>query len=196
MRFMSTVAIGALITLLPCLAAQGTRPAGDTNTPPPAAEMPTLVRAFAGHWSLQVTFEPSKEMPQGLQGTGTETWRAGPDAVTLTDEEVFTVGPDTAIVVGILWQDRKTRAFHAMDCSNQMSNTCDAKGAADDVVVRWTGSELTIDEKELSHGTMMTSRVAWSDITATTFTETGYLAPPGGPFQKMMTIHATRVAAP
>ena len=41
---------------------------------------------------------------------------------------------------------------------------------------------------------MMTSRVAWSDITSNSFTETGYLAPPGGPFQKVMTIHATRVA--
>lgn len=43
--------------------------------------------------------------------------------------------------------------------------------------------------------TMMTSRVTWSDITANTVTETGYLAPPGGPFQKVMTIHATRAGA-
>jgi len=195
MRGICTVAIGALITLTPCLTAQGARPAGDAVTPQPAGEMPTLVRAFSGHWSLTLNFEPSKEMPRGLEGTGEETWRAGPGAVTLTDDEVFTVGPDTVIVVGILWQDRKTKAFHAMDCSNQMANTCDAKGAADDVVVHWTGSELTIDEKELSHGTMMTSRVAWSDITANTFTETGYLAPPGGAFQKVMTIHATRAPA-
>jgi len=81
-----------------------------------------------------------------------------------------------------------------MDCSNQMSHTCDLKGAADNVV-QWTGSELTIDEKELSEGKVMTSRVAWSDITSNSFTETGYLAPPGGPFQKVMTIHATRAAA-
>ena len=118
-----------------------------------------------------------------------------PQGLTLTDEEVFSAGPQTIIVVGLLWRDLKTKEFHALDCSNQMSNTCDLKGAVDDVVVRWTGSELTIDEKQLSDGKMMTSRVVWSDITSNTFTETGYLAAPGGQFQKVMTIHATRAVA-
>jgi hypothetical protein len=82
-----------------------------------------------------------------------------------------------------------------MDCSNQISHTCDLKGAVDDVVVHWTGSELTIDEKEISsQGKVMTSRAVWSDITANSFTETGYLGSPGGPFQKVMTILATRAA--
>jgi len=157
--------------------------------------MQALIKDFSGHWSLKLKFEPSKETPQGLESTGKETWHAGPGGVTLTDEEVFTAGPQTVIVVGILWRDMKTREFHAMDCSNQNSSTCDLKGALNDVVVHWTGSELTIDEKELSDGKMMTSRVAWSDITSNSFTETGYLAPPGGPFQKIMTIHATRAAA-
>ena len=83
-----------------------------------------------------------------------------------------------------------------MDCSNQISHTCDLKGALDNVVVHWTGTELTIDEKELSQGRMMTSRAEWSEITPNSFTETGYLAPPGGPFQKVMTAYATRAAAP
>jgi len=40
----------------------------------------------------------------------------------------------------------------------------------------------------------MTSRVTWSDITPSSFTETGYLAPAGGPFKKVMTVHATRAS--
>lgn len=196
MRFISTVAIGALITAIPCLlGAQLTSPAGDAKAPQPTGEMQTLIKAFSGHWSLKLKFEPSKETPGGLEGTGEETWHAGPEGLTFTDEEVFTTGPQTIIVVGILWRDSKTTEFHAMDCSNQISHTCDLKGAIDDVVVHWTGSELTIDEKELSQGKVMTSRVTWSDITSNTFTETGYLAPPGGPFQKVMTIHATRAPA-
>ena len=190
MRFKSTMAIGALITAIPCLL--GASPASDTNASQPTGEMQTLIKAFSGHWSLKLKFEPSKETPGGLEGTGEETWHAGPEGLTFTDEEVFTAGPQTVIVVGILWRDLKTNEFHAMDCSNLSSHTCDPKGAIDDVAVHWTGSELTIDEKELSQGKMMTSRVTWSDITSNTFTETGYLAPPGGPFQKVMTIHATR----
>ena len=196
MRFMSAVVVGALITATPCLlAAQLTSPAGDANTPQPTGEMQTLIKALSGHWSLKLKFEPSSETPRGLEGTGEETWHAGPDGLTFTDEEVLSAGPQSIIVIGFLWRDLKTKEFHAMDCSNQISHTCDLKGAVEDVVVHWTGSELIIDEKELSQGKVMTSRVAWSDITPNTFTETGYLAPPGGPFQKVMTAHATRTPA-
>lgn len=196
MRVISTVAIGALLTLTPGLVgAQRTGPAGAADPPRPDGAMPALTAALSGHWSLQVTFEPSQELPNGLQGTGVETWLAGPQDLTFTDEEVFTAGADTVIVVGVLWQDRKTKEYHAMDCSNQMSHTCDAKSAVDGVVVHWTGRTLTIDEQEPSQGKMMTSRVEWSEITANSFTETGYLAPPDGPFKKIMTIHAIRAAA-
>jgi len=193
MRFISTVMIGALITATPCLlGAQLTSPAGDAKAPQPTGEMQTLIKAFSGHWLLKVKLEPSKETPRGLEGTGEETWHAGPEGLTFTEEGFFTAGPQTVIVVGIFWRDLKTKEFHAMDCNNRNPHTCDLKGAVEDVVVNWTGSELTIDEKELSQGKMMTSRIVWSDITANSFTETGYLGAPGGPFQKGMTIYATR----
>ena len=196
MRWISAVTIGIVMATTPgWLGAQAAGPVGGAKAPPPTSSMDSLISAFSGRWSLKLAFEPSKEMPQGLEGTGEESWHAGPQGLTLTDEEVFSVGPQTLIVVGLLWRDMKTRELHALDCSNQNASTCDLKGAIADVVVHWTGSELTIDEKELSQGTIMTSRVTWSDITANSFTETGYLAPPGGPFQKIMTIHATRAPA-
>ena len=196
MSLKSRLAVGVLITAIPCASlAQHTSPAADANASQPRDEMQALIKAFSGHWSLKVKFEPSKETPQGLESTGKESWHASPGDVTLTDEEEFTAGPQNVIVVGILWRDTKTKELHAMDCSNENPSTCDLKGAVNDVVVHWTGSELTIDEKELADGKVMTSRVAWSDITSNTFTETGYLAPPGGAFQKVMTIHAIRAAA-
>ena len=196
MRFISSVAIVSLIGASPCVSrAQVTSPASDASTSQPTGDMQALIKALSGRWSLKLKFEPSREMPQGMESTGEETWHVGPGGLTLTDEEVFAVGPQSVVVIGFLWRDMKTKDFHAMDCSNQMSTTCDLKGAVDDVVVHWTGSELTIDEKELSGGKMMTSRVMWSDITANSFTESGYLAPPGGPFEKVMTAHATRAPA-
>jgi hypothetical protein len=192
MRFVITVATVALMVATRCLSGAQISPAGDSNAPQQRGEMQALIKALSGHWSLTLKFEPSKETPRGLESTGEETWHAAPEGLTFTDEEVFTAGPQTIVVVGILWRDAKSKEFHAMDCSNQMAHTCDIKGALDDVVVDWTGSELTIDEKELSQGKVMTSRATWSDITSNSFTETGYLAPPGGPFQKVMTVHATR----
>ena len=194
MRFISTLAIGVLMVASSGLSrAQLTSPAGDHGPPQPTGDMQTLISAFSGHWSLKLKVEPSKEMPGGLEGTGEETWHPGPDGLTLTDEEVFTAGPQKVLIVGFLWRDMKTKDFHAMDCSNQNPDTCDLKGAVSDVVVHWTGSELTIDEKELSsEGKVVTSRAVWSDITPNSFTESGYLGSPGGPFEKVMTIHATR----
>jgi hypothetical protein len=190
MRIIATVAIGLLITAPPGLSrSQANTPAG--NAPQATDEMQSLIKALSGRWSLKLKFE-SKDAPAGVEGSGEETWHAGPGGLIFTDEEVFSAGPQTMIVVGIVWRDKKTRQFHAMDCSSEMSNTCDLKGALDDVVVQWTGTELRVDEKEMSGGTMMTSRVEWSQITPNSFTETGYLAPPGGPFRKVMTVHATR----
>ena len=196
MRFFSAMAIGVLMMATPRPShAQRTSPAPDGRPAQSAGDMQTLITAFSGHWSLKLKVEPSSEAPSGLEGTGEETWHPGPDGLTFTDEEVFHAGPQKVLIVGILWQDLKTRDFHAMDCSNQNPHTCDLKGAVSDVVVHWTGTELTIDEQELSsQGKMMTSRAVWSDITANSFTETGYLASPGGPFQKVMTILATRAA--
>jgi hypothetical protein len=196
MRVISAVVLGALIAGTPCLSnAQVTSPASDGKAQLSTADMQALIKAFDGHWSVNLRLEPSKETPNGLEGSGEENWHAGPQGLTFTDEETLTAGPHTVIVVGIFWRDPKTKDFHALDCSNDNPAICDLKGALGDVVVRWTGSELTVDEKELADGQMMTSRVEWSDITANGFTETGYLAPPGGPFQRVMTIHATRTAA-
>lgn len=195
MRFMSTAAVGIVMATAPFLSgAQGTGSAGDGRAPQPAGTMQSLIKALSGRWSLKLTFEPSKDAPDGLAGTGEETWHASPEGLTFTDDEVLHAGPQSIIVVGILWGDLTTKDFHAMDCNNQNPHSCDLKGAVD-VVVHWTGSELTIDEPEPSpQGKMMISRVVWSDISSNTFTETGSLGAPGGPFHKVMTIHATRSA--
>jgi hypothetical protein len=195
MRFISAVTVGVLITATSSLSgAQAPTAAGDAHAPQTTADMQSLIKAFSGNWSLNLRLEPSKEVPNGLDGTGTETWHADAGRVTLTDEETLNAGPQTISVLGLLWRD-KARIFHAMDCSNANPDTCDLKGAVNDVIVTWTGSELTIDEREVSSdGKVMTSRAVWSDITPNSFTETGYLGPQGGPFQKAMTIHATRTA--
>ena len=121
MRFFSTVAIGvSMIATAGPSRAQATSPTGDQRAPQTTADMQTLIRAFSGHWSLKFKFEPSSEAPGGLEGSGEENWHAAPEGLTFTDEEVLTAGPQTVIVVGILWRDPKTKEFHAMDCSNQI----------------------------------------------------------------------------
>ena len=54
----------------------------------------------------------------------------------------------------------------------------------------------TIDEIETSKNSQKSLwHEVWSDITATSFTQTGEYGPPGGERKRLFTIHATKVAA-
>src|SRR4051812_41359050 len=96
-------------------------------------------------------------------------------------------------IVGLFWMDHVTGKLQALDCDNQSPHTCGIKDALDGVTVQWDGRELIVEEPEPGPGgKMMTSRIVWSDITPSSFTESAYFGQPGGPFKKGMTILATR----
>jgi hypothetical protein len=83
--------------------------------------------------------------------------------------------------------------LHALDCNNQNPHVCGIKDVLDSVVVHWDGKQLIVEEQEPGpHGEKMISRIVWSDITPTSFTETGYIGAPEGPIKKGMTLLATR----
>ncbi len=158
-----------------------------------SADLQRLANLLKGTWDLEVHLEPTAKAPKGMQGKGDETWRPGPLGLTLTDEENFSAGPMKLTLVGLFWTDKVTRKLQALDCNNQNPHTCGLKDALDGNTVQWDGQKLTVDEPEPDpSGKMMISRIVWSDIKPSSFTETGYYGPPGGPFEKGMTILATR----
>jgi hypothetical protein len=62
--------------------------------------------------------------------------------------------------------------------------------------MKWDGKEFTIDELETSpDGKKTMWQEVWSDITSTSFTQTGDMGAPGCPFNRFSTIHGTRLAA-
>ena len=58
----------------------------------------------------------------------------------------------------------------------------------------WGGKQFTIDEIETHYGKKTLRHEVWSDITSTSFTQTGDTGAPGGPFNRFSTILGTRVA--
>jgi hypothetical protein len=83
-----------------------------------------------------------------------------------------------------------------MECNNQLPYSCDLKGALNDITMKWDGKDFTIDELETSHdGKKRMWHEVWSDITPTSFTQTGDTGLPGGPYTRFLTIHATRAGA-
>jgi hypothetical protein len=172
--------------------AQGSKSGANQSSP----EIQSLIKALSGKWSVSVKFEPNPAMPNGVNGTGEETWRAGPGGFTFLDEEHLPTPARDVFLLGIIWWDGKTKSFHGMECNNQLPNTCDLKGALNDVTMKWDGKEFTIDELETSpDGKRTIWHEVWSDITPTSFAQTGDMGAPGGPFKRFLTIRGTRVAA-
>src|SRR5689334_2818175 len=52
----------------------------------PAPEMQALIRALSGRWTIHEKFELDEWTPNGGNGEGEETWRAGPGGVTFMEE--------------------------------------------------------------------------------------------------------------
>lgn len=165
-----------------------------TSAPQPSAEMQSLTKALTGEWSLSVKFEPSSSAPNGLVNTGEETWRTGPGGFTLLEEEHLRFPEADGFLLGIIWWNTATKSLQGMECQNLLPYTCDVKGAQNDITMNWDGKELVIDEMETS-GTGKKSmwHEVWSDITPTSFTQTGETGEPGGPRKRLFTIHATKI---
>ena len=166
------------------------------GAPYSSPEMQSLIKALSGKWSVTVKFEPNAEMPGGADGTGEETWRAGPGGFTFLEEEHLPTPGGQVFLLGIIWWDGNTKSFHGMECNTQLPYTCDLKGALSDITMKWDGKEFTIDELETSPaGKKSMWHEVWSDITPTSFTQTGDTGLPGGPFHRFLTMHGTRVDA-
>ena len=135
-------------------------------------------------------------MPNGVVNTGGETWRAGPGGYTLLEEEHLRLPQGDAFLLGIIWWNKTTKTFQGMECQNLLPYTCDVQGAQNDITMSWDGKQYVIDEIETSKsGQKSLWHEVWSDITATSFTQTGEYGPPGGERKRLFTIHATKVAA-
>jgi hypothetical protein len=166
------------------------------ETSQPSAELQSLIKALSGKWSVSVRFEPNPEMPNGFAGTGEETWRAGPGGLTFLDEEQMPTPKGDVYLLGIIWWDGQSKSLRGMECNNQLPYTCDLKGALNDVTMSWDGKQFTINEWETHGGKKTLWHEVWSDITPTSFTQTGDIEEPGGQTKRFFTMQAKRVGDP
>jgi hypothetical protein len=160
----------------------------------PSAELRSLTNILSGKWSLEVKSEPSPGMTNGVTRSGEETWRAGPGGFTLIEDERLPTPAGDVFLLGIIWWDNRTKSFHGMECNSQLPYTCDLKGALNDITMNWDGKQFAIEEQETHNGKKTLWHEVWSDITATSFTQTGESEQPDGSRKMVFTIHAKRVS--
>jgi hypothetical protein len=132
-------------------------------------------------------------MPNGFAATGEQTWRSGPGGFTLLEEEHDPTPAGDLFLLGIIWWDSKTNTLHGMECNNQLPCTCDLKGGLNDVTMSWDGKQFIINEWETHNGKKTLWHEVWSEITPTSFTQTGDIEEPGGATKRFFTMKATRV---
>ncbi len=162
----------------------------------PSAELQSLIQALSGKWSMAVKFEPSPGMPNGATLSGEETWRSGPGGFTLLEEERLPTPAGDVFLMGIIWWDNRAKSFQGMECNSQLPYTCDLKGALNDITLTWDNNQFAIREQETHGGKKTLWHEVWSDISATSFTQTGESEEPDGSRKRVFTIHAKRVSDP
>jgi len=80
-----------------------------------------------------------------------------------------------------------------MECNNQLSYTCVLKGALNDITMTWDGKQFTINESETHNNKKTMWHEVWSDITPTSYTQTGETEEAGGATTRVFTIQARKV---
>ena len=195
--------VGLCVAGSPATAQQAATPAtqvpqhseGVSQKPGPAGsspEMQSLIKALSGRWTLSVKFEANAAMPNGSEGTGEETWQSGPGGFTLLEEERIPTPGGDAYLLGVIWWDGQTGSLHGMECNNQLPTGCDPKGSVNDITVKWDGKAFSINEWETHGGKRTLWHEVWSDITPTSFTQTGVSEDQAGGTTKIFTMHGTR----
>jgi hypothetical protein len=111
------------------------------------------------------------------------------------EEEHLRFGKQDVFMTGVMWWDPQTKSFHGMECQNVLPYVCDVKGSLNDITMNWDGKQFVIDEKEVHSGKKSMWHEVWSEITPTSFMQTGDSTPEGGKAQRLFTIQATRATA-
>jgi hypothetical protein len=162
--------------------------------PQPPAEIQSLEKALVGRWSTTYDFVPGIMSPN-VKGTGSgeELWRTSPGGFVLMEEEQIHTPFGEMFVFAIHWWDKRTNSLRGMLCNNSGPGACNVDTYSNSTL-KWDGKQFTIDMQFPEHGKKMLWHEVWSDITATSFTQTGDVGEVGGALKRAVTIHGTKLA--
>lgn len=168
-------------------APQGSAQASAQQTARPAPEMQALIRALSGRWTIREKFELDEWTPNGGNGEGEETWRAGPGGVTFM-EEIHDNGAGRELFgEALLWWDQD-RGLQALWCDQNNPRGCDLTGLA----VQWDGRQLAFDtEAARGDGKVLTHEV-FTNITPDSFEQTVDVGETKETMKRWLTIQGTR----
>lgn len=192
MRTSATVVV--ILSLLAIVTATGRAQAVTRPTASSPMPLATLAKALSGKWQLHVRFEPASVTgTKAIEGSGEESWSVGPGGIDFIEQEHIPSPYGEMFVTGVVWWDGTKKQLAGMECNNQLPFTCDLKGALNDITITWDGKRFEIDEIETHDGKRTVWHEYWTDITPTSFVQSGDVTQPDGTTVRFMNIRGTRV---
>jgi hypothetical protein len=152
---------------------------------------PEAQNLMLGTYSTRIEYPPDQKMPKGAVASGTEIWRPGPGGYSVV-EEYHEQGPaGNTEGFAIAWWDQQAQGQRFVWCDSTSPKSCSLSKS----VAKWEGDRLVyVEEEEISGKKVVRSEI-FSDITATSFTQTLKDGPSGAELRTVVTIHATKIGA-
>src|ERR1700680_199174 len=88
------------------------------NVAKPIPPMEKLIRALAGEWSTDETYEPSDLVPNGGTGHSRDSYRVGPAGLSLIEKYHSEGAAGKSWGIGVIWWDEKAQGFHFLWCDS------------------------------------------------------------------------------
>lgn len=185
--------VGAVVCAMTLLAAGGAVSArmvmARAQGEKAGAEVERLLKAMQGTWTITDTLAPDAKNPEGVTGTGTIVWKAGPGGYTAVEEFRSKQGDLDVTGLGVLWWDEAAKGYHTVWCDSTNPGGC----ISFKNVVRWEGEQLVLVEDYEINGKKFTFKEVFGDLSPGTFTQTLYGGEPGKDLKIDQTIRATKL---
>ena len=154
--------------------------------------VPALQKLMLGSWSTRITYDKSKDLPNGEVAAGEENWYPGPGGLSLVEEYREHNSKGEIQGLGVAWWDASLNAYHVLWYESTDPAGCTIPNG----VARWEGDHLVLASQQEVGGKKLKFREIFSDITPTSFRQTLYSAEGDSELKAFVTIRATRKSGP
>jgi hypothetical protein len=187
-------AVVIVLPLLVVVSATGRPQPGGPSASAAPTPLSTLAKALSGNWQLDVRFEPASVTGnKAIEGSGEESWSLGPGGIDLIEQEHIPSPYGDTFLMGLIWWDSTKKQLAGMECNSHLPFTCDLKGGLNDITISWDGKKFELDEIETHDGKRTVWHEYWTDITPTSFVQSGDVTQPDGSTVRFMNIRGHRV---
>src|SRR6202035_2466317 len=148
-------------------------------------EMASLVRSFAGRWTVSEKLEKS-DFTQPGERTGNAMFRLGPGTSLMELYRAHGSAGELRWLV-VIWWDAKAKTYRFFTCAND--DGCNDRGTA-----KWEGPKFVNTWERTIKGKKVVFRDSFTDISPTAFTLVAEASVAGGPMKRLVTTKYSRQA--